>query len=131
MAGTGEVIKVDQSSVTTVQGVGGSAQIAYAFAKGDQVVIDGHAGKMLDRMMVISYPDQLLGRVKSIKKIHYTFTMPEDGVVIFEFISDRGGTNKIDYTITREPATAATANYTTKVTWKRMDNGVSRPVQSE
>ena len=127
----GDPIKVDQSSVTTTGGIGGYTDVAYAFAKGDKVTIDARASKPLERMLVTQYPNEVLGRVKSQKKINFSFTMPENGIVIFHFVSDRGGSNKVDYSIQREPASEATQQYNTKVEWQKPADlhGQQIPVQ--
>ncbi len=113
-----KMVTVDSGMVTTVPGIGGNAQIGYAFAKGDVVTIDAKASKLLERMMVFRFPEQVLGRVKYSKKAKFSFTMPEEGIAVFRFISDRDGTNKITYMVTRVPASAAVQEYDTKVDWK-------------
>lgn len=116
-AGAQTTVVVADSATTTL-GIGGTTQIGYAFAKGDVVTIEAQASKQLDRMMVYRYPEEVLGRVKLSKKPSLTFTMAEDGIVIFRFVSDRDGTNKIAYKVTRTPASAALQNYQTKITWQ-------------
>jgi transcriptional regulator of nitric oxide reductase len=111
-------IVVEDSTTTTVPGIGGNAQIGYAFAKGDVVTIDAKASKPLQRMMVYRFPEEVVGRVKFTKKPSLTFTMPEDGIIIFRFISDRDGTNIISYKVTRTPASEAVAHYNTRVNWQ-------------
>jgi hypothetical protein len=49
--------------------------------------------------------------------------MPEDGIVIIGFISDRAGTNNINYTVKRLPASDAVQDYNTKVVWQAPPNG--------
>jgi hypothetical protein len=107
-----------EDSTTSTLGLGGSAQIGFAFAKGDVVTIEAHASKHLDRMMVYRYPEDVIGRVKLTKNPSFTFTMAEDGIVVCRFISDRDGTNNIRYKVTRTPATVAMQNYQTKITWQ-------------
>jgi hypothetical protein len=111
------LVTVDSASTNTL-GLGGSAQIGYAFAKGDVVTIEAKASKQLDRMMVYRFPQEVIGRVKLTKHPKLTFTMEQDGIVVCRFISDRDGSNNISYVVTRMPATAALQNYNTKVTWQ-------------
>lgn len=112
-------VVVDQGKVTTTTGIGGYAQTGYAFAKGDVVTVTANAEKQLQRMIVIMHPDREIGKQVSTKDVNYTFTMPEEGVVIIRFISDRSGSNDINYTVTRTPATAAVENYNTRVVWDK------------
>lgn len=110
---------VEQGSAKTVNGIGGYCEIACAFAKGDKVTIDAKASKQLQMMLVIGYPRQVFGRVKDTKKVSYSFTVPEESIVIFRFVSDRGGTNSVAYVITREPAPDGPQEYNTKVIWEK------------
>jgi hypothetical protein len=116
IAGAQTAILVEDST-TSALGIGGTAQIGYAFAKGDVVTIEAQASKQLDRMLAYRYPEEVIGRVKLTRKPKLTFTMQEDGIVIFRFVSDRDGTNKIVYKVTRTPASEAMQHYSTKVTW--------------
>ncbi len=112
-------VLVEKSSTRTTAGIGGNAQIGYAFAKGDVVTIDARSNKKLERMIVYIFPEQVLGRKTYTKHAKYTFTMPEDGIVIFRFISDRAGIATVDYSVTRMPASNETQNYSTKVEWQK------------
>src|SRR5688572_19593511 len=80
---------VDKGVVTTTTGIGGYAQIGYAFAKGDVITVSANAEKHLQRMIVILHPNNEIGRQLDTKNPNYTFTMPEEGMVIIRFISDR------------------------------------------
>jgi hypothetical protein len=86
--------------------------------------VNATAEKMLDRMIVMIYPQEELGRDRGTKTPHYTFTMPHEGIVVIRFISDRGGTNKIDYTVTRMPASDRLQRYNTKVVWEKPKQGL-------
>jgi hypothetical protein len=110
-------VTVGSGKVKTAPGIGGYAQIGYAFAKGDRISITANADKKLDRMIVLLFPDVEIGRDKLTKDPSYTFTMPENGIVVFRFISDRPGTNDINYSVTRTPASNAVQNYDTRVVW--------------
>jgi hypothetical protein len=123
IAGATREVVVEAASVTTAPGIGGDAQIAYAFAKGDVVTIDAKASKMLDRMVVVMQPGTQLGKHAHTKSPHVTFTMPEDGIVVIGFISDKPGTNDVAYTVKRLPATEASQNYNTAIIWKVPENG--------
>lgn len=112
-------VVVEKGSTRTTPGIGGNTQVGYAFAKGDVVTIDAHAEKKLERMIVYIFPEHVMGRKTYTKHAKYSFTMPEDGIVIFRFISDRAGTNTIQYTVTRMPGSDATQNYSTKVEWQK------------
>ncbi len=112
-------VVVEKGSTKTTPGIGGNTQIGYAFAKGDVVTIDARAGKQLERMIVYIFPEQVMGRKTFTKHAKYSFTMPEDGIVIYRFISDRAGTNTINYTVTRMPGSDETQNYATKVEWQK------------
>lgn len=115
---------VESGHLKTAPGIGGDAETGYAFAKGDVITINAKASKQLDRMLVLMYPEQEIGRDRSTKTPNYTFTVPRDGIVIFRFVSDRGHTNNIDYTITRVPASPAVARYNTKVIWEKPAEGL-------
>ena len=112
-----EVVVAD-STTTTVPGVGGNAQIGYAFAKGDVITINAHASKQLQLLLAYLFPEKVMGRTKYTKQVKLSFTMPEDGIAIFRFISDRDGVNTIKYTITRLPASNAVQDYNTKIEWQ-------------
>jgi hypothetical protein len=125
---------IETGQVTTAPGIGGDAQIGYAFAKGDKISITAHASKMLDRMLVLMDPATELGKARQTKSPHFAFVMPEDGIIVFRFISDRPGTNKVDYTVKRTPASEAVRNYNTKVIWKAPPAGTignQIPVRAE
>jgi hypothetical protein len=114
-------ILVDKGVVTTTTGIGGYAQTGYAFAKGDVITVTANAQKHLQRMIVILHPNTEIGRQLDTKNPNYTFTMPEDGMVVIRFISDRAGTNDINYTVMRTPASPALENYDTRVIWEKPD----------
>jgi hypothetical protein len=116
-------VLVGSGTTRTAPGIGGYAQIGYAFAAGDRISINASAQKMLDRMIVMIYPEQELGRVRATKDPSYSFTMPRSGIVIFRFISDRGGTNDIRYTVRRMPGSNATQRYNTRVVWEKPRTG--------
>jgi hypothetical protein len=116
-------VAVASGTTRTAPGIGGYAQIGYAFAKGDRVSINATAEKQLDRMIVMVYPEQELGRVRATKAPSYSFVMPKNGIVIFRFISDRGGTNDIRYNVHRMPASDAVQRYNTRVVWDKPTNG--------
>jgi hypothetical protein len=114
---------VASGHLKTAPGIGGDAQTGYAFTKGDVITIKASASKQLDRMLVLIDPDEEVGRVRATKEPQYTFTMPHNGIVVFRFISDRGHTNEINYTVTRVPASASVANYDTRVIWEKPPAG--------
>src|SRR5215217_4534640 len=93
---------VAQSSVETTGGIGGYADAIYGFKQGDKITITGHASKLLSSLLIKSPGNRVLGRLKDLKKINYTFVMPVDDSVIFHFVSDRGGSNKISFVISKE-----------------------------
>jgi hypothetical protein len=115
---TSEVV-VEKGSTRTTPGIGGNTQIGYAFAKGDIVTIDARSNRQLERMIVYIFPENVMGRKTYTRHARYSFTMPEDGVVVFRFISDRAGVNTIQYTVTRMPSSDETQNYSTKVEWQK------------
>jgi hypothetical protein len=117
-------VTIDQGTITTSPGIGGHAQTGYAFAKGDVITITAKAAKQLERMIVVLQPDKELGRQLSTRNPHYTFTMPEDGIVVIRFISDRAGTNDVSYTVSRTPASPAVEHYDTRVVWEKPPAGV-------
>lgn len=122
-----QVITVDKGTQNTVKGVAGNLELTYAFAKGDRVSIAAHASKLLERMQIIQYPEIRIGQIMRTKDASYNFTMKDNGFVTFKFISDRGGTNSIQYSITRTPASSATRNYVTKVEWVKATDHVAPP----
>jgi hypothetical protein len=113
------LVVVERGTTKTAPGIGGYAQIGYAFAKGDMITVDATAEKQLERMIVVIHPDQELGRDRATKNPHYRFTMPKSGIVVIRFISDRGGTNTIHYTVTRMPGSDRLQHYNTKVIWRK------------
>lgn len=115
---TSEVL-VEKGSTRTTAGIGGNTQIGYAFAKGDVVTIDARSNKKLERMIVYIFPEHVLGRKTYTKHAKYTFTMPEDGIVVFRFISDRAGIATVNYSVTRMPGSDETQSYSTKVDWQK------------
>lgn len=114
-----KLVVVETGTTTTAPGIGGTTQIAYAFAKGDVVTIDARAPKMVERMIAYVFPEKVVGRVKHSKHMKLTFTMPEEGIILFRFVSDRAGTNTIRYTVSRMPASDAVQNYNTKIEWEK------------
>lgn len=117
------VVVEQNGQLTTAPGIGGDAQTGFAFAKGDVITITAKASKQLDRMLVLLHPDVEIGNYRATKKPQFKFTMPQDGIAIIRFISDRGHTNKVTYTVTRMPASAAVQNYNTKVVWEKPSDG--------
>ncbi len=107
-------VKVADTTISTVSGVGGYAEVAYTFAKGDKITIVANASKQLQRAMVVMAPTNVMVRIKDTKKINQTFEMPETGVVYLRFISDRGGVNSIHYSVVRLPASNAVQVFDTK-----------------
>lgn len=107
-------VTVADSTITTVSGVGGSAEVAYAFAKGDKITLVAKASKPLESALVIMAPQSVLLRVKDSRKVNKSFVMPEDGTVIVRFISDRGGVNHVHYNLVRLPSSEAVQDYNTK-----------------
>lgn len=93
---------VAQSATETTGGLGGYTDIGYLFKRGDKVTIQATASKQLGLVRISRSGNQVLGRLKDLKKVDYTFVMPADDSVVFHFVSDRGGTNKISYTIFKE-----------------------------
>lgn len=110
-------IVVEDSTITT-QGIGGSDQVGYAFAKGDVVTIEARCSKRLDRMLAFRYPEEMIGKAALTKRPKLSFTMAADAIVIFRFVSDRAGHNRISYKVTRVPASSETQDYNTKITWQ-------------
>jgi hypothetical protein len=106
-------VTVADSSVSTVSGVGGYADVVYKFAKGDKVTLVASASKELERVMVVILPQNVLMRVKNIKKVSQTFEVPESGNVVIRFVSDRGGVNNIKYNIVRLPASEDLQSFNT------------------
>jgi hypothetical protein len=113
------MVVVDRGTTKTAPGIGGYADIGYAFAKGDVITVDATAEKQLDRMIIVIHPQTEIGRDRATKNPHRTFTMPRAGIVVIRFISDRGGTNTVHYTVTRMPASDRVQRYNTKVIWKK------------
>lgn len=97
---------VAQSSVETTGGIGGYADAIYTFKQGEKITITGTASKLLSSVLIKNPGNKVLGRLKDLKRINYTFVMPADDSVIFHFVSDRGGSNKISFVISKEAATA-------------------------
>lgn len=125
-------VTVDEGKIQTVRGLGGEVQMAFNFAKGDVVTIDAHASKQLERALIFAMPDKIIDRVKYSKKVQRSFTMTENNIVVFRFISDRGGVNTITYVVKRKPASAATQDYNTKTDWKTTsEHGLAVPIPAE
>lgn len=110
---------VDQGTVHTTRGIGGYTEISYAFAQGDMVEMKANTNKVLQSVTAMLYPGNVLVRQKSVRQPVVKFTMPEEGFVTFRFVSDRGGVNTVDYTVTRTPAPDGPAQYNTKVNWQK------------
>ncbi len=110
---------VDQGTATTVAGLGGYTELTYALAKGDVLTLDFRSNKQLDRVLILQYPDQVLGRLKSTRKGSTSVTVPEEGFVVIRFVSDRGGRASIDYTVSRTPGPGAPASYDTRVEYEK------------
>jgi hypothetical protein len=125
---TRKVILASDTTISTAPGIGGTADIGFAFAKGDLVSIDAQASKKLEQLQAYIFPDKVLGRSKYTKHARLTFTMPEDGIVIFRFISDRAGTNTVRYTVTRMPASDAVQDYNTRIEWVNPTDRIGTPV---
>lgn len=106
-------VNVADSTISTVSGVGGSAEVTYSFAKGDKISLVASASKPMSQAMVLMPPQSVLVRAKDSRKVNQTFEMPQDGVVIIRFISDRGGVNHVHYSLVRLPASEAVQDYDT------------------
>jgi hypothetical protein len=117
-AATQAQIIVDQGKTHTPRGIGGYTDIAYAFAQGDVVTLKAHSSKLLARVVATMYPETPLTRVKNTKRPEFSFTVPQEGIVIIRFVSDRNGEANINYTVTRTPGAGGPAQYNTKVRWK-------------
>jgi len=115
---------IDQGTVRTAPGIGGYNEIAYALAKGDVITLDVKANRLLERVMVVQYPQNVLQRVKAVRKTTTTFTVPEEGFVVIRFVNDRLGVTSVDYTVTRVPGPGTPADYNTTVRWERPTNTV-------
>lgn len=55
-------VVVGRGTTKTAPGIGGHADNGYAFAKGDVITIDATAEKQLERMIIILYPQEEMGR---------------------------------------------------------------------
>ena len=93
----------DTGVLQTVRGIGGWVATQYDFSKGDSIVVHYKASKTLDHAVAI-LDNRELCKVRGGKGNDMDFVMPEDGVVNFLWISDRGGVNTINYTLTYFPA---------------------------
>ncbi len=120
-------VQVADSSITSL-GLGGSAEVGYAFAKGDVITMTASCSKKIQRVMAYRYPENQLGRDRETKNPKLSFTMAEAGIVIFQFVSDRGGHNKIHYRITRTPASAETQHYSTRIVWEPPTDRPGKPI---
>ncbi len=116
-------IQVGKGTVTTSPGIGGYADVGFAFAKGDVVHIQAQSSKKLQRMLVLLFPSRELGKTEETDHPKLTFTMPAEGIVVFRFISDRSGENKVQYQVTRQPSDSKWAKYDTRVVWLKPANG--------
>ena len=92
---------IAQSTTETVGGIGGYTDVFQVLKAGDKITIEARAHKLLSGFFVYQSGHKLIGKVKDTKKINYSFTVPTDDSIRFHFVSDRGGSNKIDYTITK------------------------------
>jgi ribosomal protein L21E len=101
---------VAQSTTETTGGLGGYTDVTYAFKQGDRVTIEAKASKQLGLVKIFYAGNKMLGRLKDLKKVNYTFIMPADDSVTFHFVTDRGGTNKINYTISTTTGPVAQPN---------------------
>jgi len=101
---------VAQSTTETTGGLGGYTDVTYVFKQGDRVTIEAKASKQLGLVKIFYAGNKMLGRLKDLKKVNYTFIMPADDSVTFHFVTDRGGTNKINYTISTTTGTVAQPN---------------------
>ncbi len=122
-AGAVSSVTVGSGNLKTVPGVGGYAEVAFAFAKGDKITITATADKKLQRMMVLLYPDVEIAHNNETKISNFTVTVPDNGIVVFRFISDRAGTNTIHYSVSRMPASDDVQNYDTRVVWLKPPAG--------
>jgi hypothetical protein len=116
-------VSVGKGSVTTSPGIGGYADIGFAFAKGDVISLNAHGEKKLQRVVALLYPDRELMKTTGTEDPKLQFTMPEDGIIVFRFISDRSGTNKVKYSVSRSPGSASLRHYDTRVVWLKPADG--------
>lgn len=126
-------IVVDSTVLHTWAGVGGMADKTYGFAKGDKIVIVGKSTKMLDRMVILEYPNNLVDKKTDIKKINYEFIMKSEGFITFRFYNDRPGKCNIAYVVSRTPESKSTRDYNTRVEWVRSEeeqNGAPIPIHA-
>ena len=126
-AGAQTRVAVADSTMTSL-GLGGSAEIGFAFAKGDLVTMTANCSKKIQRVLAFLYPETQLARARETKSPSLSFTMVDDGIVIFQFVSDRAGHNKIHYRITRTPASAETQDYSTRIVWEPPTDRPGKPI---
>lgn len=126
-AGAQSAVVVADSSISSL-GLGGSAQVGFAFAKGDHITMTAQCSKKLQRVLALRYPEAQLARARETKHPALDFTMAEDGIVLFQFVSDRAGHNKIHYRIMRTPASAATQDYSTRIIWEPPTDRPGKPI---
>lgn len=126
-AGAQTPVVVSDSTIVSL-GLGGSAEVGFAFAKGDVVELTAHCTKKIQRVLAFEYPEKQLARDRETKSPKLNFTMAEDAIVIFQFVSDRGGHNDIHYQISRKPASAATQDYGTRIIWEPPTDRPGKPI---
>ena len=119
----GEPVVLQRGLLETTNGIGDYVELGYALAAGDRIHIRAHASKELERVLVIVYPENVIGRVLLTKSVDTSFVVPEEGIVVIRFISNRQGRNRINYTISREAGSDATRSYNTDVVWEKPANG--------
>jgi hypothetical protein len=120
----GDTTQVDSGHKKMKLGVGDFTDIAYSFAKGDKIILHANSSKRLDRTVFLLYPRIELATVKSVKIVDHELIMPEDGILVIRFISDRNGTTALDYTVSRIPASDEVKDYDTRILWRRPSNGI-------
>jgi len=108
-------VSVADTTIGTVPGIGGYAEVTYMFAKGDKITLVAKSSKLMERAMATMAPQTVLLRSKDTKKVNETFEVPKDGKVTFRFVSDRAGVNNVHYSIIRLPASEEVQDFTTKV----------------
>jgi hypothetical protein len=126
-AGAQTPVVVADSSMSSL-GLGGSAEVGFAFAKGDVVTMTAQCSKKIQRVLAFRYPETQLARARETKNPSMSFTMEDDGIVIFQFVSDRAGHNKIHYRITRKPASAETQDNSTRIVWEPPTDRPGKPI---
>ncbi|MBS1616712.1 MAG: hypothetical protein JST06_11415 [Bacteroidetes bacterium] len=126
-AGAQTPVVVSDSTIVSL-GLGGSAEVGFAFAKGDAVELTAHCSKKIQRVLAFQYPEKQLARDRETKSPKLNFSMADSGIVIFQFVSDAGGHNDIHYHLTRKPASVATQDYSTRVIWEPPTDRPGKPI---